>query len=774
MSSLLSLGHRGAQASRDSEHPKLIWALYGLMGALLAAYLGSLIILGPRRNSLLLDGWMVVGFELIASFLCIAAGLRRRQERTVPLLFGFALLSWTIGTFVFSLESIGGRIPPQASMADVFWIGFYPLAYFGMVMLMLRSARELVPATWLDGAVTGLGAAAVVTCFGFTPLLHEVEGSTLGVVTNLAYPIGDVLLLVFVLCGFATMAGRPRAQWVLLSVSCLIVAAGDTAYLLTTTPVPPELQYVVYGISWPAAILLISASTWLPSVPTNLTVLQKTPGFLLPGLSALAAFGVLLAGTQTHVGIFALAFAAATLGIVGVRVWFSMLRLRQLTQENKRQSVTDQLTGLGNRRHLFNLFDSYFVDQSDARKARQRLDFLFVDLDHFKEINDSFGHAAGDEILRKLGPRLKSALGSDDVLVRLGGDEFGVVIMDAAIDQTAQVARRLIERLGEPFLLDTVSVRISASIGAAGAPKDAADGAGLLVCADLAMYRAKSRESKFETYRKEIDADGSRLRLGEELTQAVKGGDLILHYQPQLDLRTGEIGSVEALLRWPHPRLGLVPPLEFLPLAEEAGLMQPLTALVLEQALTQCRAWWSTGCTVVVAINISVSNLLDPEFVDLVRSRLSHYRLPASALIVEITETSVITDFERCKVVIARLRDMGIVVSIDDFGAGFTSLAYLGDLAVGELKLDRTFITRLRSVKGRDLALVRATVELAHTQGLRVVAEGIEDSATLDLLTGIGCDVGQGYFIGRPAPSAQLTLAANAAGRLAVVEPVAS
>jgi diguanylate cyclase len=176
----------------------------------------------------------------------------------------------------------------------------------------------------------------------------------------------------------------------------------------------------------------------------------------------------------------------------------------------------------------------------------------------------------------------------------------------------------------------------------------------------------------------------------------------------------------------------------------------------------------------VVAINILVSNLLDPEFVDLVRSRLSHYRLPASALIVEITETSVITDFERCKVVIARLRDMGIVVSIDDFGAGFTSLAYLGDLAVGELKLDRTFITRLRSVKGRDLALVRATVELAHTQGLRVVAEGIEDSATLDLLTGIGCDVGQGYFIGRPAPSAQLTLAANAAGRLAVVEPVAS
>jgi diguanylate cyclase (GGDEF)-like protein len=495
----------------------------------------------------------------------------------------------------------------------------------------------------------------------------------------------------------------------------------------------------------------------------------------LPGLAALASLGVLLAGTQRHVGIFALGFATATLGVVGIRVWFSMLRLRQLTDQNKEQSVTDQLTGLGNRRHLFNLFDTYFADQSDPRKPRQRLDFLFVDLDHFKEINDSFGHSAGDDVLRKLGPRLKGALRSADVLVRLGGDEFGVLIIDAAIDDTAEVARRLIERLEEPFLLDTVSVRISASIGAARALTDAADGAGLLGCADLAMYRAKLRESKFETYQKDIDDEGSRLRLGEELTMAVKGGDLMLHYQPQLDLRSCEIVSVEALLRWPHPRLGLVPPPEFLPLAEEAGLMQSLTAQVLDQALAQCRAWRSTGSTLAVAINISVSNLLDPEFIDLVRSQLSHYRLPASSLIVEITETSVIADFEQCKAVIAQLRDMGIVVSIDDFGAGFTSLAYLGDLAVGELKLDRTFITKLSRLNVRDLALVRATVELAHTQGLRVVAEGIEDSATLDLLRGVGCDLAQGYFIGRPAPAAQLAISLNlGAPSLAVAEPVAS
>jgi predicted signal transduction protein with EAL and GGDEF domain len=378
-------------------------------------------------------------------------------------------------------------------------------------------------------------------------------------------------------------------------------------------------------------------------------------------------------------------------------------------------------------------------------------------------------------VLRKVGPRLSGALRSSDVLVRLGGGEFGVVITDDAADRAATVARGLIERLEEPFQLDTVSVRMSASIGAARALTDASDGAGLLRCADLAVYRAKLRESRFEIYQKDIDDEGRRLRLGEELTLAVKAGDLKLHYQPQLDLRTGKVASVEALIRRFHPRRGLVPPLEVLPLADEAGLMQSLTAQVLEQALAQCTARRSAGRSLEVAVNISASNLLDREFVDLVRSRLAHYHLPASSLIVEITETAVIHDFEQGKAAIARLHDMGIVVSIDDGGAGFTSLAYLGDLAFGELKLDSTFITRLSGSTGRDLAVVGATIALAHTQGLRVVAEGVEDRATLDLLIGVGCDLAQGYFIGRLVPAGDLATELTAvAPSLAVAELAAS
>jgi EAL domain-containing protein (putative c-di-GMP-specific phosphodiesterase class I) len=276
------------------------------------------------------------------------------------------------------------------------------------------------------------------------------------------------------------------------------------------------------------------------------------------------------------------------------------------------------------------------------------------------------------------------------------------------------------------------------------------------------MYRAKLGPSRFETYRHDIDDGGNRLRLVEELREAVGSGQFQMHYQPQVDLHTGEISGVEALLRWPHPRIGLVPPLDFLPLAEEAGLMPALTAIVLEQALSQCAAWHAAGRPMTVSVNVSVTNLLDPEFINSVTAALARHHLPASSLMLEVTETTIIRDFDRCKLLIAQLRDLGLGVSIDDFGAGFTSLAYLGRLAVSELKLDRTFITGLATGdKQRDLALVRATIDLGHALQMRVVAEGIEDRATLDLLAGVGCDVAQGYFISRPMPAQDLVLPAQ-------------
>ncbi|HWF72367.1 MAG TPA: bifunctional diguanylate cyclase/phosphodiesterase, partial [Solirubrobacteraceae bacterium] len=378
------------------------------------------------------------------------------------------------------------------------------------------------------------------------------------------------------------------------------------------------------------------------------------------------------------------------------------------------------------------------------------------DLNRFKEVNDSFGHPAGDELLRQLGARLKKSLRSSDLVVRLGGDEFAVALVGADADRAEMVAARLIAAIEEPFLIDSVTARLSASIGIALVPDDAVDAAGIMACADLAMYRAKISGQPYAVYREDLDG-GHGLPLVDELRGAIERCELELHYQPQLDLVSGEIVAVEALVRWPHARLGLVAPLEFLPLAEEAGLMGPLTAVVLDQALAQCAQWRGAGRRVTVSVNVSTTNLVDPGFPDEVARALDRHGLEAAALVLEITETTAIADFDRTNAAIEALRRLGLVVSVDDFGAGFTSLTYLSSLPVGELKLDRSFIVGLTSANGgRNLALVRATIALAHTLGLRVVAEGVEDKASLHMLTSLGCDLAQGYLISRPKPAAEL------------------
>jgi diguanylate cyclase (GGDEF)-like protein len=761
MSSAAPQVRAASLARRSGDAPRAIWAVYGVMGALLLTYFASLILRRPGQSVEFVDGWLVAAFEVVASALCISRAFGPRRGRAIPLTLGLGLLSWSIGDTLLTAESAGGGTPPVPSLADLFWLGFYPIVYVALVLLMRRHIRKLGPSTWLDGAVAGLGAAAVCACFAFNTILHSVGGSAAAttVATDLAYPVGDVLLLILAVGGTAIISGRKNAQWLLLAGAVAINAIGDTFNLFASSGSTSHLGTIFNGIAWPTSILLISISMWMRPGHFNPMAPQRTAGFLLPGLGACAGLAILFVDTVHQVTPVAIGLATATLVIVGVRLVQSVRRLRSLTEKRHRQAITDELTGLGNRRHLFYLLNAFFADHGDPRTPDRHLSLLYVDLDHFKEINDSFGHAAGDELLRQLGPRLASSLRDTDMLVRVGGDELAVIIMDTDPEYVTAVAQRLMAKLEEPFVLHAVSVRISASIGIASAPTDATDSAALLRCADLAMYRAKVGPSSYETYRRDIDDDGNRLQLVEELREAVESGRFELHYQPQVDLHTGEISAVEALVRWPHPRLGMVPPLDFLPLAEEAGLMQSLTALVLEQAVAQCAAWHAAGQPLTMSVNISATNLLDPGFGDSVIAVLARHHLPSSALILEITETTIIKDFDVCKLVIARLRDLGLGVSIDDFGAGFTSLAYLGSLAVSELKLDRTFLTRMATGdQERNLALVRATIALGHKLNMRVVAEGIEDPASLDLLASMGCDLAQGYFISRPMPAKDLVL----------------
>ena len=435
--------------------------------------------------------------------------------------------------------------------------------------------------------------------------------------------------------------------------------------------------------------------------------------------------------------------------------------MRTLSLQRREQSITDELTGLRNRRYLGDVLDAYFASL-DAGSAPDGVAFLFLDLDHFKEINDTYGHPAGDELLRQFGPRLSGCLRADDLLVRLGGDEFVVLLIGGDGDYAATVAQRLTDSLAEPFELGVMSASVNASIGIAMAPTDATDGTSLLWCADIAMYRAKLGGLPFASYRQDLDKVGNRVQLLGELKTAIDNQQLMLYYQPQLDLKTGQILAVESLIRWQHPPLGVLSPAEFLPFAEDAGLMGQITRLVLGDALAQCATWWAQGSPLTVSVNVSVSALLEQGFAETVRELLAAHHVSASSLVLEVTETSVINDFEHVQRVIQELLVFGVVVSIDDFGAGFTSLAHLSGLAVKELKLDRTFIAKLTGDnRQRDPDLVRATIDLGHALGLRIVAEGIEDNETLELLAELGCDLGQGYLISIPKPADRLAVRMN-------------
>jgi diguanylate cyclase len=762
MASPIAIPRRPRRARRVPGN-RTLRLVFPALGVLLPVYLVYLLTTSTAYSSLI-DGWLVTAFELVVSALCIAAGRRRRQRRLVPMVLGAATLLWSLGDLALTIESLHGATPPTPSIADAFYLCFFPLAYVGIVLFMRGEVRRLNHPSWLDSSIAATGAAAVCAAFAFHTVLKTAGGSSLSVATNLAYPVGDLLLLGLVAGGTTILAGRSRLPWLLLAGGMAINAVGDTFNLFGSTVGATHVGVVFNNIAWPTAIFMIALAMWLPAGAPDPLALQRPPGFALPGLAAAAALMVLLVGTFRHPGPIAIGFAAATLALVGVRLTKLMRSLRALTFKRYQQAVTDSLTGLGNRRYLFEALHAWFSARSGVDDDGERLAFLFIDLDRFKEINDSFGHPAGDELLRLLGARLKGALREGDTLMRLGGDEFAGLLIDVDAEEAEAVAVRLGEALEDPFILDSVSVRIGASIGIAHAPSDAQQPDVLVACADRAMYRAKLTGETFTSYDPNIDEHGNLLRLADELAIAIAQDALVLRYQPQLDLHTGRIRAVEALLRWAHPEHGEIPPMRFIAIAEQAGLMGKLTEWVLDRAIAQCARWHEEGKDVVVSVNISPTNLLDPGFPTVVEEILERHKLPARALVLEITETCVIREFDRAKSIVERLRSSGLVVSIDDFGSGFTSLAYLSGLAVSQLKLDRAFVTRLATVRdARDLQLIRSTIELGHALDMHVVAEGIEDKETLDLLRELGCDVAQGFLIGHPALAEEAPLGANEA-----------
>lgn len=430
------------------------------------------------------------------------------------------------------------------------------------------------------------------------------------------------------------------------------------------------------------------------------------------------------------------------------------IQRRVIEQAARHQSLHDPLTGLANRVLLRDRLDQLLLAD---RRGERGLALLLLDLDRFKDINDTLGHDAGDQVLRIVARRLTHSTREADTVARLGGDEF-VVLLPGVRDPAAatEIGRELLAASAELMEVHGVPLNVQGSIGVALAPLHGQDTTSLLKRADVAMYRAKQSASGCKVYSSEEDKHRpERLEYLTALRRAVEEDQLFLHYQPKVDLTTGQLAGVEALVRWRHPSLGMVEPNRFVPLAEQTGLIRPLTYRVLALALAQARAWWGRSGLLPVSVNLSAQILHDPDLLGIIDGELQRAGVPASWLRLEVTESAVMANPAVAVDVITRLRSMGVQMALDDFGTGHSSLASLRTLPVQELKIDRSFVVDLRGT-GKGAAIVRSVIDLAHALDLRVVAEGIEDEETCTLLAGLGCDEGQGFFLGRPVPADRL------------------
>ncbi|MGZ4132136.1 MAG: putative bifunctional diguanylate cyclase/phosphodiesterase [Actinomycetota bacterium] len=540
-----------------------------------------------------------------------------------------------------------------------------------------------------------------------------------------------------------TVGGRDLAWWVQVGFAVIVAA------------------FVGYAVN----IMLVAIHGYFETKRSPVDFIRQIHvgvfGEFVLSYMGLALFSVMVATSFQTLGVFSIFVFLAPLAFA--RQMFQRTHsLQQATDElavrqaeNEYQALHDSLTGLPNRM----LFQLRLVEAIErARESDGSLAVMLMDLDHFKEINDTLGHHFGDLLLQEIGPRLSTVLRDDDLMARLGGDEFGIVLPDLPDEEVAvRVVERLLEELEKPVSVEGLALDVSGSVGIAVFPRQANDAETLLRRADVAMYAAKENGGGYELYDDELDRHNpQRLTLIGQVRPAIESGEFVMFYQPKVRLEDGRVAGAEALIRWEHPTLGLVPPDHFIPLVEKTVLLRPLTHFVAESVLTQWRQWADMGIRLPLSINISARSLLDGQLPNEVEDLLSRFEVPPAFLRLELTESFLMGDSGRSTAVLDSLSDVGVGLSIDDFGTGYSSLSYLKRLPIEEIKIDKSFVMQMH-VDANDFMIVRATVDLGKNLGLRTVAEGVEDLQTFDRLAEFGCDEAQGYYISRPISAIEFT-----------------
>jgi len=676
-----------------------------------------------------------------------------RETWTRLVLSGVVLAAGVLATLACSLvagwEQVGGLPLALATLLT------FPAVYGGLLRWNRYTTSVADPNDVLNGA------SAVLVAMALANVAVDLVGGPLAALPDwrllplLGAAAAGVVLLgtVWVMTVIAALRADTRT-W--LVAGALTAVSAATAIALGTVDAAPELAAGVVALG---LALIAVAAAWQPR--------RSTPEPADPADSTIGAVVIIGVATVT------LAVSAVTSSswpvtvCAGLAAIGSSLRLlvnvRDLAElaVSRREALTDELTALPNRRAVLRRIEHLCATGTPFVLG-------LVDLDKFKEVNDGLGHAAGDDLLRMIARRLEQTVPPGTVVGRLGGDEFAVVTPVTAATVEAVIRRLgpgLVAQFADPFEVAGLELHAELSVGLAA--HDAEEhlvghcATRLLRRADAALYDAKRTGASAVVWdaARHVDTSG-RLALVEELRSGMTRGELVLHYQPQVSVHTGQTVGVEALVRWQHPTRGLLPPAEFLPAAELHGLMRQLTETVLAAAVTQAAAWHQAGRDLRVSVNLSVSNLLDRSLPGRIADLLELHALPASSLVLEVTETVLMSDPESSLAVLDAIAALGVAVSIDDFGTGYASLSYLRQLPVTELKLDRSFTSDLLTDERTD-AIVSGTIDMAHRLGLRVVAEGVEHLATLQRLDALGCDESQGYLHSRAVAAADLPSAGS-------------
>ena len=693
---------------------------------------------------------VAIYFSVSAALVWLRAKPERRHRilwlaaATCISLYALAMVLWG---FWLGQESN----PPFPSICDVIWWSSYALTAATIIGAAGSHARRRATLKiWLDGLIATTATAAVAAAFVLTPVVNSARGAHEAVFVELLYPLCDVVVGTLLVGVIGLSGWRLDRRRVFLAAAFVLLLAADTDNSIQVahgaSTANSWIQLVYMGaFTCMAVAAWQSVSNRLPEAEAPESVRWST--LALPACFAFIAPVVLVYDHFSSVPLAAFILTMVALLAAMLRLALALRDMLTL-KDVQRAAFTDELTDLPNRRMF-----SHRLRERLATVDREggELTLLMLDLDNFKQLNDTLGHDAGDELLRLLGPRLRRALHTDALVARLGGDEFAILLEpDREINTVATAAQGVLASFNQPLKVHGLALRLTASLGIACFPADAHDADSLLKCADVAMYEAKRSRRGWERYDPQRDGNSrERLEMSGELAAALDGEEIEVEFQAIAEADTRRIQGAEALVRWRRADGTLRPPSEFLEAAELAGLSRQLTRRVLKLALQNVCEWRAAGHEINVSVNVTVADLLDEGFPDEIEVALRSVGLGGDALKIEVTESSIMANPGRVGDVLHRLRALGVRIALDDFGTGYSSFTHLRELPVDRLKIDRSFVTHMCS-EPTDAAIVYATIELAHRLGLRVIAEGVEDAATWQALEDLGCDSIQGYALNKP------------------------